>query len=337
MAQITFSDDALVPKCITFGGTTLVVRWYAYIRSTSDNDIYLQRSVDGVLDPEVLTLQANPPAFGALQPGIEYFNFVVDPTDNTQAHLYWLSDGTLFRVTVTSTPIGEQPTLQQYDRVNNRADTTPPDIGLGALLVPTGPPAGAIPRPGFTLVISETPGNRLLVITPFKGPTEAYFPTVVEVFRAQNRGGSVLFETLFVGGQVQLTLEVPEATGGNTEMWHARSLNTVFGTQSNFAHAWDPGPDPTREATTMQAFSSLGGVLTPAYTKVSRLPVKINRQEADEDVQPFSSLGGTLTPSVVKQMIEPIKFIEQEADEDVQPFSSLGGCLTPTVIKQRVV
>ncbi len=341
MTQITFSDDALVPKCITFGGTTNVVRWYAYVKTASDHNIYLQRSVDGVLAAEVLTVLANPPAFGALQPGISYFNFIADPADNTKAHLYWLSDGTLFRITVTSNPIGEQPSTQQFDRVNNRADTTRPEIGLGANLTPP-VSFGAIPAPGLVIVRSDTPGNRLLVITPLKGPTEAYFPQVVEVYRAPNQGNAVLYATLFVGSPtsstvVQLSLEVPEATGGNTELWHARSLNPEFLTKSNYAHAYDNGNDPNAEATTTQGFGSLGSNLTPPVTKVSRLPIKVTRQEPDEDVQSFGSLGSDFTPSVVKQTIEPIKFIEQEPDEGVQSFGSLGSNLTPVVTKQRVV
>jgi hypothetical protein len=235
MTQITFSDDALVPKCITFGGTVNVVRWYAYVRSSADHNIYLQRSVDGVLSPEVLTVEANPPAFGADQPGISYFNFVADPADNTKAHLYWLSDGSLFRITVTSTPIGEQPTTQQFDRVNNRADIQFPDLNLGSPFAPASS-FGQLPTPGLTLLRSETPGNRTLVITPLYGPSEAYFPVIIEVYRAQNQGSAVLFDTLFVGPipmgtAVQLSLEVPEASGGNTE--HARA--------GGYATSWERG------------------------------------------------------------------------------------------------
>lgn len=336
MAQITFTDDALVPKCITFGGTTNVVRWYAYIRSSADNNIYLRRSVDGVLAAEVLTVEANPPAFGADQPGIEYFNFIADPADNTKAYLYFLSDGTVFRITVTSTPIGEQPTTQQFDRVNNRADTMIPAVGsAGAPMSPTGA-YGQIPPPTLEVVRSSIPGNHVLIIGPVNGPTERYFPTIVEVYRAQNEANSVLFDTLFVGPVAQLTLEVPAPAGGNTELWHARSLNPEFGTQSNFSHLWDT-KDPIGEAGPNQALSGAGSPLTPGIIKLSRQPQKITRQEPDETVQPVSSAGSPLTPAVVKLSRQPIKTSEQESDETVQPVGSAGSPLTPTIVKQRVV
>jgi hypothetical protein len=341
LTQITFTDDALVPKCITFGGTTNVVRWYAYIRSTGSNDIYLQRSVDGVLDPEVLVVQANPPAFGAPQPGLSYFNFIADPSDNTKAHLYFLSDGTLFRITVTSTPIGEEPTTQQFDRVNNRADTTRPELGLGSLLIP-GVSGTAIPRPSVALVRSETPGQRLLIITVNNGPDERRQGRIVEVYRAQNQANSVLYDTLFVGEPtsstyIQLVLEVPAAVSPNEELWHVRSLNPAFNTISEYTHVFDNGNDPTAEATSAEGFSQLGSHLTPVITKVSRLPIKIARNDVPENVQPFSGVGSHLTPVITKQTIEPIKFIEQEPNQNVQPFSGLGSPLTPIVTKQRVV
>ena len=339
MAQITFTDDAIAPKVITFGDSPLV-KWFAYIRSSADNNIYLRRSVDGVVDPEVLTVSANPPAFGATQSGVDYFNFIQDPADSTKAHLYFLSDGTLFRITVTSTPVGEQPSAQQFDRVNNRADTIVTKVGAGAPLAATAN-FGAIPAPTVALLRSETPGNRTLVITPRNGPTERYFPLFVEVYRAQNEAGSVLFDTLFVGAiptgtHIQFAIENPEAAGGNTELWHVRALNSVYNTRSNFAHVYDDGTDPFAEGTNAQAIGSVGASLIPATTKISRLPVKVTRSDATS-AQALGGAGGSLTPATTKVVYVPDKYIRAEPDEPAEGVGGVGASLIPIVTKQRVV
>lgn len=335
--QITFTDDALVPKCITFGGTVNVVRWYAYIKSGSLYNIYLQRWVDGVFDAEVLAVEANPPAFGADQPGLEYFNFIADPSDNTKAYLYFLSDGTLFRIQVTSSPIGELPTTQQFDRVNNRADTRFPDIGSASAPLSPASLAGQMPPPTMVMLESTTPGNRVLVLGAVNGPTERYFPTAIEVYRAQNEGESVLFATVYVRPVPQLILEVPAAAGGNTELWHARSVNQIYDTRSNFVHVWDNGTDPTGEAGDSEALGGASAPLTPDLVKVSRQPVKVTKQEPDEDAQPLSSASAPITPLLTKVSRQPIKTAQQEPDQDAQPLSSASAPLTPLFVKQRVV
>jgi hypothetical protein len=180
---------------------------------------------------------------------------------------------------------------------------------------------------------SSTPGNRILVIGPLNGPTERYFAQVVEVYRAPNQGNAVLYDTLFVGPVPQLVLEVPEATGGNTELWHARSLNIDFGTRSNFAHTWDNG-DVTGEANAAQPLG-LGSPLTPSLVKLSKKPIKINRQEPDQPALQLG-LGSPLTPSLVKLSKVPIKIVRQEPDQPALRLG-LGAPLTPTVTKLRVV
>lgn len=81
MVQITNSGDTSRPKVITFGGNPLV-KWYAYRKQFDGKNLYLQREVDGVRDPEVKIIEPDTVGGEADHPGIVVSDFVVNPVND---------------------------------------------------------------------------------------------------------------------------------------------------------------------------------------------------------------------------------------------------------------
>jgi hypothetical protein len=205
LAFITFTDDTDRPKTITFGGSPLV-RWYLYLRNPS-RDLYMRREDNGVLAAEVFIVEPiDPPLPDSPLAGIEDMDVVVDPNDATKARIYWTSDGTVWCVVVTSSPIGEQPTKQVFDRQSNRFD----------LYTVGDNPGGAYKTSGDTERALESRVSQTF-------ETE---PNVMELYRAiDNTSYALYVSTTFVGTFRQFVFEVPANTVATpADFWKARVL-----------------------------------------------------------------------------------------------------------------
>jgi len=269
--RITFSEDTYQPKVIAFGGSPSI-RWYAYLRE-SDNNLYLRRSVDEVLEAEILVVEPNPPQLNrAESSGISWFDLVRDPVDPEVAWVYWLSDGTLWRMSVTSTPIGEAPTTRQFARIANRWDVQG-TVVAGHYRAP-GASQPQIPTPTLVLAESAVPGMRDLVII-FPPPlSEIYRPDAVEIYRVPNGGGAVRLPsqpTVPVIGLI--TLAVPAPPAGEYILWRARgiqrdspNLKGPFGSAFDFGRA-------EADVTAAGGYVS-GHYRAPVATKVDFSPIK---------------------------------------------------------------
>jgi len=122
------------------------VRWFAYKRS--DGFVYLQRDVDGVIEPESLVIPEN----------VSWFDFIVDPVDPNNALIYWLSEGLLSCVSVTSTPIGELPaTFSTFNTPNAQfTDSFEAAAGWDGIVTPS--PDFNTPNAQFTDSFETTAG-----------------------------------------------------------------------------------------------------------------------------------------------------------------------------------
>jgi len=266
--QITFTNDALKPKVITFGGSPLV-KWYAYILEGQNGRLYLRRSVDGILGSEILVMEANPPTAPKTESiGITWFAFHVDPTDATKAYIYFIADGTLWRSEVTSSPIGEEPTTQQFDRTTNRYENA--DLAVSPNRFAEGYHAKTtIPTPGIALVETANPAARQLIVTVPPADNALFEPDTIEVYRLIDGGNGTLYYSGGLPGGRQLVLTVATNTATFTK-WAARVTKRSPAFQSVFVSVIDSGNLDT------DAF----GVLAPSrpleayFAKVDRAPIK---------------------------------------------------------------
>lgn len=130
MTQLTSSDDASVPRVITFGGSPLV-KWYAYVRA---GDVYLRREEDGVIASESMIIQA----LGSAK--VADVDFVIDPSDNTVAWIYFIDTlGNVYNMSVTSSPIGEMPSLQTFNESGAAVYSESFELWSGAVAVEPSP------------------------------------------------------------------------------------------------------------------------------------------------------------------------------------------------------
>lgn len=266
--QVTFTDDARRPKVATFGGSPLV-NWYAYIRDP-DGKLYLQREENGVLAPEITVIEGNVPPVGqAESEGITGFDFIYDPVDPTQAHLYFLADGTLYRVTVTSSPIGEEPTTQQFDRTNNRFDVLSPVFSTGMPFESFSRISG-IEIPSVYVVETGNPStSRVIIIVP-PASVPLFDPDFVELVVMPNGGDGVLDNVFAVPPSRIIIYDVP-ANSVDFTTWAARSVRLSPSLKSGYSRAIDDG-NYTTDAP--QPFLATGLVFEGFVRKVNRQPVK---------------------------------------------------------------
>ena len=294
--QITFTDDARRPRTITFGGDPLV-RWYAYLRDP-DGNLYLQREEDGVLDSEELIVSPDPPSFGAPSTGIEWFDFHVDPSDASKAYLFFLSDGTLWEMVVTSTPVGEKPTAKLFDRINNRADLDR-DVPIGGLHRRPSVSQTSLPRPVLAIATNPAPNTNTLVISLGSAPLE---PDLVEVYQSPNGGSTVLFAV--VNAASQILLDVPAPTAPDYTIWRARSVSLAPAAVSLYGQTLDTGAIPS---TDLASSTSAGGAWRKSgVTKTNRQPIKAGTR-TDTDGKNQSAGGAWRKSGVSKTNRQPIK------------------------------
>jgi hypothetical protein len=238
LAFITFTDDTNRPKTITFGGSPLV-RWYLYLRDPS-RDLYMRREDNGVLAAEVFIVEPIDPSLpDAPLQGIEDMDIVVDPNDATKARIYWTSDGTVWCVVVTSSPIGEQPTKQVFDRQSNRFDLyTVGDNPGGAYKtsgdteralesrVPQTFETDSLPTPSVQIAENPDPTKHTLIVNVPAASLPNHEPNVMELYRAiDNTSYALYVSTTFVGTFHQFIFEVPVNTAATpADFWKARVL-----------------------------------------------------------------------------------------------------------------
>jgi hypothetical protein len=252
MAFITFTDDTDIPKTITFGGSPLV-RWYLYLRNPSRN-LYIQREDNGVLGPETLILlPISPPLPDSPLNGIEDVDIVVDPSDATKAHIYFTSDGTLWRFTVTSTPIGEQPTQQVFNRQNGRFDVFRVGDNTGGNFRASGDNrqraleflpfstesyrSTQLPIPTIAITLGPTSVQRTLLINVPDAKIDYNEPDALEIYRSVDGAGYTLFQTIQFSGtprffEVIVPADVPATV---VDAWKAKTIQTPQNRTSLFS------------------------------------------------------------------------------------------------------
>lgn len=309
--RITFSGDAIEPKVITFGGTPLV-RWYAYLRTSLSNRLCLQRSVDGVLEPEIVVVESNPPALNkAESEGITWFDFHADPVDVTKAYLYFIADGTLWRNEIVSTPIGEAPTTTQYDRVNNRYERLNLKIGAANsaeanFRVNTGP--GVYSVESF-LIPGSAPGLVKIFSIVYPPFYVDYDPDILEFYRLPTGAIGEFYQTLPIPPLEAVPvprfviLEVAAATLGSPIVWAMRAVQTKTGKKDSvFTRVTDTGETPTVELISFNV--GAGTSSEPSFKKQSQQPIKLSRAEA---ISLAAGAGSSAEPSYKKIPYTPIK------------------------------
>lgn len=342
MAFITFTDDTDIPKTITFGGSPLV-RWYLYLRNPSRN-LYVQREDNGVLGPETLILlPISPPLPDSPLNGIEDVDIVVDPNDATKAHIYFTSDGTLWRFTVTSTPIGEQPTQQVFDRQNGRFDVFRVGDNTGGNFRASGDnrqraleylPFSSeafrtiqLPIPTIAITLGPTPAQRTLLINVPFAILDYNEPDALEIYRSVDEQGFTLFQTIQFSGtprffEVIVPADVPATA---PDWWKAKTIQTPQDRTSLFSI---PVVDQPIDA--FRVGDNTGGAFfTPEDTaSVTRwqvttiLPIKANKSD-DGQFTVGDNCGGVFftpedTASLSRWLVTTIFPIKETQPDDGQ-------------------
>jgi hypothetical protein len=227
-----------------------------------------------------MVVEANLPVPPSVDsPGETWFAFHVDPNAATKALLYFLSDGTLWRSEVTSTPIGEEPTTQQFDRRNNRYERFVAGFGSNTPYEATGSKTN-LPIPGMVLVHTEVPTVRQLIINVPESTVspDIYEPDAIELYRMPNGGDGALYLSAPMPESRVLIVNVTSAVSPATITWAVRTVRGTPELHSPYVRAIDDNiPDA-------DALIGAWGSSTPfeaSMSKVDRAPIKKSFQEAN--------------------------------------------------------
>jgi hypothetical protein len=165
--RITFTNDTSGSRALHVGSDVV---WYVYLRATTTTNLYLQRSVAGVFDPETLIAEH-----------VDYVDTIVD-SDNARAWIYFVSDEALRAIEVTDKT--ELPTYQFYQRSpgwNERVESMPPGAGFDGFFGFTDLQSGQVRQddgpveiyPPLLALADDVPGQQILMVTPSQVTTGA--------------------------------------------------------------------------------------------------------------------------------------------------------------------
>ena len=251
----------------------------------------------------------------------------IKPEPDT-AYIYFISDGVLWRIKVTSSPIGEEPVAQSFDRSDTRKDIVRFTAGGSpyravagfvskeSLLTPTlflGDIEGSqrelfIKRPGLHVVPT------VAINFETHAPFNLLNPNGYEIWRTIDRGVRQLYAT--VSYKENISLLVPAATGTQVVKWEARSIKDgVVGKWSNVVfdsvdQVRGRGVQHNVRATALQSVDySLGGALVQAQRVLrSNTPggnlIDLTLYPLEQNVPPES-----LFAEPVVQFFEPFEAI----------------------------